>query len=212
MDMDQYEFFKDGQYGRHREFEVHLTTYDGSQHLRLNGWLKRNDVIVKSESIDNTSSNFGSFIIFINDIVLEKLKEDNLERGLFLDIEVFNSEGNRWNAYKGLDDSTESAFRKIKDFLFNFQIQDKKDIDKFLKQANETSLALFKKNDDFVNDYIKTKELSVKEKLRDLELMIESFIEEERYEDCAFLVKIKTKIEKHHAEKITKNLLKNIKK
>ena len=191
MDMDQYEFFKDGQYGRHREFEVHLTTYDGAQHLRLN---------------------FGSFIIFINDIVLEKLKEDNLERGLFLDIEVFNSEDNRWNAYKGLDDSTESAFRKIKDFLFNFQIQDKKDIDKFLKQANETSLALFKKNDDFVNDYIKTKELSVKEKLRDLELMIESFIEEERYEDCAFLVKIKTKIEKHHAEKITKNLLKNIKK
>ena len=71
---------------------------------------------------------------------------------------------------------------------------------------------MFKKNDDFVNDYIKTKELSVKEKLRDLELMIESFIEEERYEDCAFLVKIKTKIEKHHAEKITKNLLKNIKK
>ena len=194
-----------GKWHRHRELEVFLTTYDGSQHLRLHGWLKRNDVIVKSESIDNTSSNFGSFIIFINDIVLEKLKEDNLERGLFLDIEVFNSEDNRWNTYKGLDDSTESAFHKIKDFLFNFQIQDKKDIDKFLKEANETSLALFKKNDDFINDYVETLEMSKKDKLKDIELMIEAFVEEERYEDCAFLVKIKEKIEKHYKLKVIKN-------
>ena len=80
--------------------------------------------------------------------------------------------------------------------MFSFQIRDKADIDRFLTQANETSLALFKKNDDFVQDYIKTKELSRKEKLRDLDLMIESFVEEERYEDCAFLVKIKNRIEK----------------
>ena len=39
-------------YKRHREFEVHLVTYDGEQHLRLHGWLKRNDVIVKMESIN----------------------------------------------------------------------------------------------------------------------------------------------------------------
>ena len=64
----------------------------------------------------------------------------------------------------------------------------------------------------FDNNYINTKELSEKEKLRDLELMIEAFIEEERYEDCAFLTKIKNKIEKHYAEKITKDLLKNLKK
>ena len=33
---------------RHRELEVYLTTFNGEQHLRLHGWLKRNDVIIKS--------------------------------------------------------------------------------------------------------------------------------------------------------------------
>ena len=37
-----------GKWNRHRELEVFLTTYDGAQHLRLHGWLKRNDVLVKS--------------------------------------------------------------------------------------------------------------------------------------------------------------------
>ena len=127
--MDQFEFFKDGQYHRHREFEVHLTTYDGAQHLSLNGWLKRNDVLVKAESIDNKKDIFGSFIIYINDIMLEKLKEDNLKRGLFCDIEVFNSEENRWNAFNKKDINDEHIFEKIKDFMFNFQIQDKADIE-----------------------------------------------------------------------------------
>ncbi len=40
-------------YERHKEFEVHLLTYDGTQHLRLHGWLKRNDVLIKSETIHN---------------------------------------------------------------------------------------------------------------------------------------------------------------
>ena len=82
--------------------------------------------------------------------------------------------------------------------MFSFQIKDKNDIEKFLKQANETSLALFKKNDDFIDDYVETNEMSAKDKLRDLELMIEAFVEEERYEDCALLVKIKDKIKKHY--------------
>ena len=58
----------DGQW-RHREFEVHLTTYDGAQHLRLNGWFKRKDVLVKSESIHNKKDIFGTFIVYINDII-----------------------------------------------------------------------------------------------------------------------------------------------
>ena len=89
--------------------------------------------------------------------------------------------------------------------MFSFQIRDKKDIDKFLKEANETSLALFKKNDDFVNDYVETTEMSSKEKLKDIDLMIEAFIEEERYEDCALLVKIKNKIIKNYKKQKIKN-------
>ena len=43
----------------------------------------------------------------------------------------------------------------------------------------------------------KTKDLTCKDKLKDIELMIEAFVEEERYEDCAFLVKIKEKVIKY---------------
>ena len=188
-------------YKRHREFEVHLLTFDGAQHLRLHGWLKRNDVLIKSETIHKNKDSFGRFMVFINDIMLEKLKEENYERGLFLDIDVMNGENERWNLIKGIKkEKTENLFEKIQDFMFSFQIRDRNDIEKFLKQANETSLALFKKNDDFVNEYIETKDLTYKDKLKDIELMIEAFVEEERYEDCALLVKIKNKIKKYYSK------------
>ena len=183
-------------YERHREFEVHLLTYDGSQHLRLHGWLKRNDVLIKSETIHNSDDSFGRFMIFINDIMLEKLKEQNLERGLFLDIDVMNTENERWNIIKKLDEEEkrENLLDKIQDFMFSFQIKDKDDIEKFLSQANETSLKLFKQNESFVDDYVTTKELTYEDKIKDIDLMIEAFVEQERYEDCALLVKVKNKV------------------
>jgi hypothetical protein len=63
---------------------------------------------------------------------------------------------------------------------------------------------LFKRNDDFINDYVETREMSKKEKLQDLELMIEAFVEEERYEDCALLVKIKNKVIKFYEKSLVK--------
>ena len=39
----------DGQWDRQAEMEVCFKTYDGTQHLRLHGWLKRNDVLIKME-------------------------------------------------------------------------------------------------------------------------------------------------------------------
>ena len=179
---------------RDRELEVYLTTYDGAQHLRLHGWLKRNDTIIKAETITNNEGHFGNFIVYITDNTLDKLREQNTEKALFMELEVMSTESERWNLFE--KKSQENVFEKIQDFLFAFQLKDKKDIEKFLRDANETSLALFKKNNDFIDDYVSTTELSKKEKLRDLDLMIESFVEEERYEDCAFLVKIKNKIEK----------------
>ena len=192
-------------YERHREFEVHLLTYDGSQHLRLHGWLKRNDVLIKSETIHNNDESFGRFMIFINDIMLEKLKEENLERGLFVDIDVMNTENERWNMIKGLnkEDERENLLDKIQDFMFSFQIRDKDDIEKFLKKANETSLKLFKQSKSFIRDYVETKELTYEDKIKDLNLMIEAFIEEERYEDCALLVKVKKQINKHYKKKVS---------
>ena len=188
-------------YERHREFEVHLLTYDGSQHLRLHGWLKRNDVLIKSETIHNNDESFGRFMVFINNIMLEKLKEENLERGLFVDIDVMNTENERWNMIKDLnrkENERENLLDKIQDFMFSFQIRDKDDIEKFLNQANETSLKLFRQNESFVEDYVATKELTYEDKIKDIDLMIEAFIEQERYEDCALLVKVKNKVKEFY--------------
>ena len=192
-------------YERHREFEVHLLTYDGAQHLRLHGWLKRNEVLIKSETIHNNDDSFGRFMIFINNIMLEKLKEENLERGLFLDIDVMNGESERWGLIRDIEkeNKRENLLDKIQDFMFSFQIRDKEDIIKFLKKANETSLKLFKQNKSFVRDYVETRELTYEDKIKDLDLMIETFVEEERYEDCALLVKVKKQINKYYKKKIS---------
>ena len=153
-------------YERHREFEVHLLSYDGAQHLRLHGWLKRNDVLIKSETIHNSDESFGRFMIFINNIMLEKLKEENLERGLFIDIDVMNGESERWGLIKNIEKESKETERenlldKIQDFMFSFQIRDKDDIENFLKQANETSLSLFKQSKSFIKDYIDTSKRNI---------------------------------------------------
>ena len=192
-----------GRWHRHRELEVYLTTFDGAQHLRLHGWLKRNDTLIKAENINNGEDHFGTFMVYITENQLNKLKENNLDSNLFMDLEVMSTESERWNLFQDINQKKkENIMDKIQDFIFSFQIRDKEDIEKFLVQANETSLALFKKSDDFINEYVETSEMSSKDKLKDLDLMIEAFVEEERYEDCAFLVKIKNRIEKHYKKQL----------
>ena len=115
-----------------------------------------------------------------------------------MDLEVMSTETERWNLFQNRTKDKDKIFESIQNFMFSFQIRDKKDIEKFLTQANETSLALFKKNKDFIDDYVETEEMTRKDKLKDLELMINNFVEEERYEDCALLVKIKEKVIKHY--------------
>ena len=44
--------------------------------------------------------------------------------------------------------------------------------------------------------------MSKEDKIKDLDLMIEHFQEEERYEDCALLVKIKNKIIKYYKKQL----------
>ena len=123
-----------------------------------------------------------------------------MERGLFMDIDVMNTENERWNIVKKLneEEERENLLDKIQDFMFSFQIRDKDDIEKFLNQANETSLKLFKQSESFVEDYVKTTELTYEDKIKDIDLMIEAFIEQERYEDCALLVKVKNKVKEFY--------------
>ena len=187
-----------GKWNRHREMEVFLTTGSGEQHLRLHGWLKRNDVLIKSENIVDQDDYFGVFTVYVTENQLNKLKENNTDSSLFLDLEVMSTESERWNLFQDRTKDRDTLFESIQNFMFSFQIRDKKDIEKFLTEANETSLALFKKNKDFIDDYIETPEMSKKDKLKDLDIMIEAFVEEERYEDCALLVKIKNKVIKYY--------------
>ena len=197
-----------GKWHRHRELEVYLTTFDGAQHLRLHGWLKRNDTLIKAENIADNGDYFGTFMVYITENQLNKLRENNTESNLFMDLEVMSSESERWNIFQKMKkDHIKSDIEKIQDFMFSFQIRDKDDIQKFLIQANETSLSLFKKNNDFINEYVETPEMSKKDKLRDIELMIEHFVEEERYEDCALLVKVKNKVIKFYEKPLTKKQL-----
>ena len=142
-----------GRWHRHRELEVYLTTFDGAQHLRLHGWLKRNDTLIKAENINNGEDHFGTFMVYITENQLNKLKENNLDSNLFMDLEVMSTESERWNLFQDINQKKkENIMDKIQDFIFSFQIRDKEDIEKFLVQANETSLPLFKKSDDFVNE------------------------------------------------------------
>ena len=193
-------------WNRHRELEVYLTTFDGSQHLRLHGWLKRNDVIIKSENIVDQDDYFGVFTIYTTENQLNKLKDQNIENSLFLDLEVMSTESERWSILKNIRNK-DSLLENIQDFIFSFQIRDKEDIQKFLTQANETSLNLFKKSSEFIDDYVETSEMTKKDKLQDIELMIEHFVEEERYEDCALLVKIKNKVIKFYEKSLIKKQL-----
>ena len=46
------------------------------------------------------------------------------------------------------------------------------DIQDFLTHANEISLALFKQNKDFIVEYVKTKEMSKKDKLNVMKIVL----------------------------------------
>ena len=209
------------------ELEVYLTTYDGAQHLRLHGWLKRNTVLIKSETIAKAKDHFGMFMIYVNDEMLDKLREANIEQGMYCDMDVMGNESSRLDLFKksnnikfdwgkledDLDedgnfpldedgmfdpsrlDNLDKFSNGIRSFMFSLDLQSPERMNEFVKSANEMSLKLFKREDEFVEEYIKTSAMSSKEKIKDIEIMIEYFIENgERYEDCALLYKIKERI------------------
>ena len=194
----------DGQWNRHTEMEICLKTYDGTQHLRLHGWLKRNDTLIKMESYTNekerkSGSHFGSFIVYITEKTLENLKEENLEKGLFMDLEILSSEEARWEGYKGMDKAIKLD-EGIKDFLFDIagSISSPEDISRFVGKANETTLKLFKRNPIYITEYVETNEMTYEHKIKDLNILIQYFEEQERYEDCALLMKIIKRIKKRN--------------
>jgi len=171
--------------------EVCFTTEDGVQHLRLHAFLKRNDIPVKTEQIfGKGAEDFGMFIAIIPADELYDITQ-NTEK-LFSEFEVLSKEDERWDNYKKLNNR--DSIKAISDFMFSFSPDNKIDIDSFLQQANETTLNLFKKNNEFLADYVTNTSMSCDEKINDLNHLIIFFEEQERYEDCALLSKIRKKI------------------
>jgi len=192
----------DGQWNRHNEMEIYLTTYDGDQHLRLHGWLKTNNTTIKAEQFASKGDgHFGGFIVFITSKTLELLKEENLESGLFVDLEIISDEieENTFKPSTGLDNIMKLD-EGIKSFLFDLasgtSLSSPEDVDHFVERANETTVELFKRSPSYITEYIETNDMSYKSKMKDLDILIEYFEQQERYEDCALLVKVKQKVEK----------------
>ena len=182
------------------EIEVHIITLDGAQHLRLNGYLKRNSILLKSETIADSKKDdiFGRFMIYPTHKQLESLKKENRKNDLYSELEIMTTEDGRWDLYKK-DTRTyniEKLDEGIKNFLFNISLQNPKDISKWIEKANNISLELFKKNESYVNEYVETNDMTSDDKIKDIDMMIDYFEEREKYEDCALLVKIKEKIKK----------------
>ena len=182
------------------ELEVHIITIDGAQHLRLNGYLKRNSVLIKSETIadDKKEGIFGRFMIYPTYKQLEALKKENRKNDLYSELETMTNESGRWDLYK--KDTSMFNIQKldegIKNFLFDISLQTPKDINNWVEKANKVSMDLFRSSKSYQDEYVETNDMGYKEKIKDINMMISYFEEREKYEDCAILMKIKQRIEK----------------
>ena len=78
--------------------------------------------------------------------------------------------------------------------MFSLAPENKIDIEDFVAKANEATLNLFKTSDSFRGDYVLNDFMTSEEKVNDLDMLIEFFEGQERYEDCAYLLKIKDKV------------------
>ena len=182
------------------ELEVHIITVDGAQHLRLNGYLKRNSVLIKSETIasDEKEGVFGRFMVYPTYKHLEALKKENRKNDLYDELETMTNEDGRWDLYK--KDTAMFNIKKldegIKNFLFDISLQTPKEISNWVEKANKVSLELFKTSKSYQDEYVESNDMTYKDKLKDIDIMIEYFEDREKYEDCAILMKIKQRIEK----------------
>jgi len=196
MDWSDWDNYKD----MAREIEVHIITIDGAQHLRLNGYLKRNSVLIKSEIIsdDKKEGIFGRFMIYPTYKQLEALKKENRKNDLYSELETMTNESGRWDLYK--KDTSMFNIQKldegIKNFLFDISLQTPKDINNWVEKANKVSMDLFRSSKSYQDEYVETNDMGYKEKIKDINMMISYFEEREKYEDCAILMKIKQRIEK----------------
>jgi hypothetical protein len=103
-----------------------------------------------------------------------------------------SKEEERWSSYKKKKDK--DFIKNISSFMFSLAPENKIDIDDFIAKANEATLKMFKTSNEFRGDYVINDFMTIEEKISDLDTLIKFFESRERYEDCAYLMKIKDKI------------------
>ena len=61
-----------GQWDNSKELEIYITPYDGAQHHRLHGWLKKNKTTIKMEHHASSKDEgyFGGFEFYISENLL----------------------------------------------------------------------------------------------------------------------------------------------
>jgi hypothetical protein len=138
---------------------------------------------------------------------LEALKKENRKNDLYNELEIMTTEDGRWNLYKKdiqyfePKDNIQRLDEGIKEFLFNISLNNPKDLTRWIEKANNISIELFKKSKSYIDEYVETNDLTASDKIKDLSLMIEHFEEQERYEDCALLMKIIKRIKSENIRK-----------
>ena len=109
--------------------EVCLTTEDGIQHLRCHGWLKRQQILVKSEQVFRKGSeDFGMFIIVIPSEELYEIMD--LKDDMFSSFEVMSKEEERWSSYKKKKDKEQTLQGEIFVRALNILKQENIEFDK----------------------------------------------------------------------------------
>ena len=178
--------------------EVSLKTIDAVQHLKLQGFLKRSDILIRSEYIHNRDEQFGMFLVVVDSEGLMQLKE---REDLFDKISVLGDETERWDVYNEEAADAAEDINMMKDFLFDFTIAEDEETGSLagmLDVLNEMSLDLYKTHPGYREDYVVTDVMSYDEKIDDIDYLIGFFEGLERYEDCAFLFNLRKDIIKHH--------------
>ena len=77
---------------RENYMEVCLKTKDAVQHLKLQGFLKRSDILIRSEFIHNRDEQFGMFMVVVDGKGLALLKQ---HEDLFDKIDVLEDDSIR---------------------------------------------------------------------------------------------------------------------
>jgi len=115
-----------------------------------------------------------------------------LDKGLFVHMDIISSE----ESYFKSNDNMMKLDDGIKEFLFDIAggISEPKDIERFVGKANETTIKLFREAPEYITEYVESNEMTYDHKIQDLNILIQYFEEQERYEDCALILEVKNKL------------------